>query len=115
MGLRAQAGVNGREAHTEATGESKRIANMQMLGFCEHPLFDFAASLPQRSREGASSSPAKAALKTAAVPCCVALFFQTRDIKLRANSCRVASCAVAAVPLVADSIPALRQRTAAGN
>ena len=38
VGLRAAANINGREAHTEATGESKRIANMHLLGFFEHPL-----------------------------------------------------------------------------
>ena len=79
--MRTAAGVGGLEAHSEATGESKRTVNTQLLGFFEHHLFDLAVSrpgaaglLPRGSRDAVVVTPATAALNPVAVPCCAALF-----------------------------------------
>ena len=72
--MRTAAGVGGLEAHSEATGESKRTVNTQLLGFFEHHLFDLAVSPPRGSRDAVVVTPATAALKPVAVPCCAALF-----------------------------------------
>ena len=124
VGLRAAANINDREAHTEATGESKRIANMQLLGFFEHPLFALAASLPQGSRTPATGQQRRCRRDSTnsshKVSGCSVLrcdnYPLTRAVKLRANSNLFPTCAVAALPLGAEQHHcATVQRTVAGN